>query len=81
MAIICFASFHALKSIYGSIERELFLYQQTQALKLAEKQAIEANKDLASGLSNYRSASGLEMLARERLNLVGRDEIMVRIGK
>ncbi len=81
MAIICFASFHALKSIYGSIERQIFLYEQTQSLKIAQKQAFEANKDLAGGLSNYRSASGLERLARERLNLVGKDEIMVRIGK
>jgi len=81
MAIISFASFHALKSIYGSIERQLFLYNQIQALKTAQKQATEANRDLSEGLTNYKSAAGLERLARERLNLVGKDEIMVRIGK
>jgi cell division protein FtsB len=81
MAIICFASYHALKSIYGSVERQIFLYDQIQSLKTAQKQALEANKDLANGLSNYKSEAGLERLARERLNLVGKDEIMVRIGK
>jgi cell division protein FtsB len=81
MAIICFASFHALKSIYGSVERQISLYEQIQSLKTAQKQATEANKDLAGGLNNYRSPAGLERLARERLNLVGKDEIMVRIGK
>lgn len=81
MAIICFASFHAVKSIYGSIERQIFLYNQIQALKTAQKQALEANKDLSGGLNSYKSPAGLERLARERLNLVGKDEIMVRIGK
>ncbi len=81
MAIICFASYHALKSIFGSVERQIFLYEQIQALKTAQKQALEANKDLADGLTNYKSEAGLERLARERLNLAGKDEIMVRIGK
>ncbi len=81
MAIICFASYHALKSIYGSVERQMFLYEQTQALKITQKQALEANRDLADGLNNYSSDAGLERLARERLNLVGKDEIMIRIGK
>ena len=81
MAIICFACYHAVKSIWGSVERQVSIYDQIQALKLAQKQAQEANKDLADGLSNYKSDSGLERLARERLNLVGKDELMVRIGK
>jgi len=81
MAIICFAAFHALKSIYGSVQRQIFLYGQIQALKSGQKQAIEINKDLHDGLTSYRSPAGLERLARERLNLVGKDEIMVRIGK
>ena len=81
MAITCFAIFQAIKSIYGSLERQIFLYGQTQALKSAQKQALEMNKDLRSGLTSYQSLTGVEKLARERLNLVGKDEIMVRIGK
>ena len=81
MAIICFATFHALKSIYSSVQRQIFLHQQIQALKNGQKQAIEINKDLQGGLTNYKSSAGLERLARERLNLAGKDEVLVRIGK
>ncbi len=81
MAIICFATFHAVKSIYGSIQRQIFLHGQMQALKNNQKQAIEINKDLQGGLTSYNSKAGLERLARERLNLAGKDEVLVRIGK
>ncbi len=81
MAIICFATFHALKSIYGSVQREIFLNGQIQALKNGQKQATEINKDLQGGLTSYSSPAGLERLARERLNLAGKDEILIRIGK
>ncbi len=81
MAIICFATFHALKSIYGSLQRQVFLHSQIQDLKNGQKQAVEVNKDLQEGLTNYKSAAGLERLARERLNLAGKDEVLIRIGK
>jgi hypothetical protein len=81
MTITCFAIFQAVKSIYGSVDRQLFLLGQVQMLKDTEKQALEMNKDLCDGLNSYHSASGIERLARERLNLVGKDEIMIRIGK
>ena len=81
MAVILFAIFQALKSIYGSADREIFLLQQNKTLKIAQKQALEVNKDLCDGLTSYHSGAGLERLVRERLNLVGKDEIMVRIGK
>lgn len=81
MLIACFAIFQAVKSVYTSVDRQVFLLRQTQSLKDSEKQALEINKDLANGLNSYHSAQGIERLARERLNLVGKDEIMVRIGK
>jgi len=81
IAITCFAIFQAVKSIYGSLDRQVFLLGQAQALKETEKQALEINKDLCDGLNSYHSPAGIERLARERLNLVGKDEIMIRIGK
>jgi cell division protein FtsB len=81
MAIICFATFHALKSIYGSVQRQIFLQRQIQSLKTGRKQAVEINKDLQGGLNSYNSKEGLERLARERLNLAGKDEVLIRIGK
>lgn len=75
------AIYQAGRSIYGSVERQLFLHQQEIALKQGENQAQEVNKELREGLSSYRSSDGIERLARERLNLAGPEEMIVRIGK
>jgi cell division protein FtsB len=81
MAITCLALYHAGRSVYNSIERQMFLHSQIQALNAGQKQAQEVNKDLKDGLTNYRSSKGIERLARERLNLAGQDEIIVRTAK
>ena len=81
MAITSLALYHAGRSIYSSIERQIFLHSQVEALKKGEKQSCQINKDLRDGLVNYRSSTGIERLARERLNLAGQDEIVVRIAK
>ena len=81
MLVTCLAIFHACKSICSSIEHQFYLHRQTVALKAGHAQAQEVNKELREGLSNYRSSSGIERLARERLNLSGADEIIVRISK
>lgn len=75
------AMYQAVRSICGSIERQIFLHNQEIALKQGETQAQEVNKELREGLSSYRSSDGIERLARERLNLAGPDEMIVRIGK
>ncbi|MBX9940233.1 MAG: hypothetical protein K2Y32_13315 [Candidatus Obscuribacterales bacterium] len=75
------AIFQAGRAIFLSFERQLFLHKQAQVLKEGQKQAEEINKELRDGLSSYRSASGIERLARERLNLAGPDEVILRIGK
>jgi cell division protein FtsB len=81
MAITCLALYHAGRSIYGSVERQIFLHSQAQALKAGQRQSQEVNKDLREGMANYRSSAGLERLARERLNLGGQDEVIIRIAK
>ena len=81
MCITVLALYHAGRSIYNSVERQIFLHQQQVALKQSHQQAQEVNKELREGLSSYRSSSGIERLARERLNLAGPDEVIVRIGK
>lgn len=72
---------HAIRSIGGSLEHQFFLRKQTLALKSAHTQAQDVNKELREGLANYRSSSGIERLARERLNLAAADEVIVRISK
>lgn len=81
MLVTCLAIFNACKSIYSSVDHQFYLHKQTIALKTGHAQAQEVNKELREGLSNYRSSSGIERLARERLNLSGSDEIIVRISK
>jgi cell division protein FtsB len=79
--VMLLAMYQAGRSIYTSVERQMFLHQQEIALKQGESQAQEVNKELREGLSSYRSSDGIERLARERLNLAGPDEMIVRIGK
>lgn len=81
MVLISLALYYAGRSIWSSIERQIFLHSQAVALKAGQKQSQEVNKDLRDGLVNYHSSAGIERLARERLNLAGKDEIIVRIAK
>jgi len=81
MCVTLLALYHAGRSISGSVERQIFLHQEAASLKAGQVQAQQVNRELRDGLTNYRSSSGIERLARERLNLAGTDEIVVRIGK
>jgi hypothetical protein len=81
MGITCVAIFQAGRSIVGSVERQCYLKKQATTLKDGQKQAEEINKELRDGLTSYRSNQGIERLARERLNLAGPDEVVIRIGK
>lgn len=81
MLVTLLAIFHAGRSIAFSLERQIFLHKQAIALRAGQEQAQQVNRELRDGLTSYRSSSGIEHLARERLNLAGPDEIVVRIGK
>ena len=76
-----FAIFQVGRSIKDSLERQIFLHKQTLALKAGQKQAQDVNKELRDGLTSYRSTTGIERLARERLNLAASDEVILRIAK
>ncbi len=81
MAVTVVALAYAGQSIWHSLGRQLFLYQQSANLKSGHAQSLEINQELKEGLANYRSSAGIEKLARERLNLAGPDEVIVRISK
>ncbi|MDZ4833620.1 MAG: hypothetical protein SGJ27_07550 [Candidatus Melainabacteria bacterium] len=81
MSVLLFGIFQVGRAINCSVERQLFLHKQTIALKSGETQAEEINKELRDGLTSYRSSAGIERLARERLNLAGTDEVIIRIAK
>jgi hypothetical protein len=81
MAITLLALYHAGRSIVGSVDRQFFLHKESVALQNGQRQAQDINKELRDGLSSYRSSTGIERLARERLNLAGPDEVIVRLGK
>lgn len=81
MGITMVAIFQAGRSIVGSVQRQVYLRSQSTVLKDGQKQAEDINKELRDGLTSYRSSSGIERLARERLNLAAPDEVIIRIGK
>jgi cell division protein FtsB len=81
LCVTMLALYNAGRAIYNSVERQFFLHKQTVTLKSAHEQAGQVNKELREGLSSYRSSKGVERLARERLNLAGPDEVVVRLGK
>jgi len=81
MTITMIAIFQAGRSIVGSVQRQMYLRKQETVLKDGQQQAEEINKELRDGLTSYRSSSGIERLARERLNLAAPDEVIIRIGK
>ncbi len=81
MAVTILALYNAGRAINDSVERQIFLQKQAVALKTGQQQAAEVNKELRDGLSSYRSSSGIERLARERLNLAGPDEVVIRLAK
>jgi cell division protein FtsB len=81
MLVTLLAMYHAGRSIVDSVGRQFFLHKQAIALRSGQQQAQQVNKELREGLTSYRSSSGIERLARERLNLAGPDEVIVRIAK
>jgi uncharacterized protein YpmB len=81
MLVTLLAMYHAGRSIVDSVQRQFFLHKQAIALRSGQSQAQQVNKELREGLTSYRSSSGIERLARERLNLAGPDEVIVRIAK
>jgi hypothetical protein len=80
-AVTGLALYNAGRSIWDSVERQIFLSDQSTILHKGQAQAQQINKELRDGLSNYRSSKGIEHLARERLNQAGPDEVIVHIGK
>jgi len=81
MAIMLLAIWYVGRSVLYSVQRQVFLHNQAIALKVGHAQSEQVNRELREGLTSYRSSSGLERLARERLNLAGADEVVIRIGK
>ncbi len=75
--IICL--FYAVRSISENSQRQMLLRERSYALHKSLEQATDLNQELKQGLNNYLSSYGMERLARERLNLAGKDEVVVRI--
>lgn len=81
MAVCLFAIWQVGRSIHSSIDRQIYLHNQQLALKAGQQQAHDINKELRDGLTSYRSNTGIERLARERLNLAGNEEVIIRLAK
>jgi cell division protein FtsB len=81
LILVLFFLYQAGRSVACSIEHQIFLYQQKAALAQGRVQTEQVNRELRQGLVHYQSPKGLEKLARERLNVAGPGEIVIRLGK
>ncbi len=59
--------------------RQILLRERSYALHKNLESATDLNGELKQGLNNYLSSYGMERLARERLNLAGKDEVIIRL--
>lgn len=81
MTVCLFAIWQVGRSIHASVDRQIYLHNQQLALKAGQLQATDINKELRDGLTSSQSNTGIERLARERLNLAGSDEVIIRLAK
>lgn len=65
-------------SVLSAVKLQGLLHQGA-AVETAHQQATQRNGMLQDKISLYSSAMGIEEMARERLDMVGDDEILVRL--
>lgn len=75
--IICLSQ--AIRGVYLNTSKYIILNQQLDKLGSLNNLAREKNLELRKQLKNYTSSKGIEALARDNLNMVGKDEVLVLI--
>lgn len=75
--VICL--FQAFRGAYLNIARFVILNQQFSKLKSLNAAAQDKNINLKRQLKNFSSSKGIEALARDNLNMVGKNEVLVVI--
>lgn len=70
-----------VRGMYLNAIQYMVLKKQLNKLEYINQQAKEKNLELKKQLKDYTSKKGIEELARDNLQLVGKDEILVVLKK
>ena len=79
MGVMLFATLQCVRSCVVNAYKSNILIHQFGAVQEGHKAVATENQVLHDQITQYNSPKGLEMLARERLNLVGPQEVLVNI--
>jgi len=69
------------RGMYLNVIQYVVLKRQLNKLEYINQQAKEKNLELKKQLKDYTSKKGIEALARDNLQMVGKDEILVILKK
>lgn len=77
MLVICL--FQSIRGACLNVAKYITLNGQFNKLNVLKGMAVKKNEELKTQLKNYRTSQGVEALARDTLNMVGKDEVLVII--
>ncbi|MDD3150951.1 MAG: septum formation initiator family protein [Candidatus Gastranaerophilales bacterium] len=75
--IICLIQ--VARGAYLNIAKYITLHSKYNQLKELNEEAVAKNSELKQELKDYTSYKGVEELARNNLNMAGKDEVLVII--
>ncbi|MBX2859737.1 MAG: septum formation initiator family protein [Vampirovibrio sp.] len=79
MVAMIFIFSHALITAVSGSVTLIKLQRQHTKVQQAHQQTLVKNQEIKNTLSVYTSPAGIEELARNNLEMVGEDEVLVRI--
>jgi cell division protein FtsB len=79
--VLGIALLQSIRGAYLNIAKYITLKKQMVKLESLNQKVKGKNEELKSQFENYTSSKGIEALARDNLNMVGKDEVLVIIKK
>lgn len=79
MGVLLFATLQCVRSCVVNAYKANILISQFGAVETSHDSVALENQVLHDQINQYSSPKGLEMLARERLNLVGPHEVLINV--
>lgn len=77
MLVICL--FQSIRGACLNVAKYITLNSKFNKLEVLKGMATKKNEELKTQLKNYTTSQGVEALARDTLNMVGKDEVLVII--
>lgn len=77
--ILAICLFETFRGAYLNIKKYITLNYQLNKLETLNSTVKEKNEDLRKQLKNFTSRKGIEAVARDNLNMVGKGEVLVLI--